>query len=234
MLPTRQGAIHLVRIAGIDLYLHWSWFAVAVFQLHYRAHHFTSLKWNVLEYLALFAIVLMHEFGHSLACRQVGGRADQIILWPLGGVAYVSPPPRPGAVLWSIVAGPLVNVALIPVFMLLQSFAASRGWHYLYPNAWRCLDDIALINIVILVFNVLPIYPLDGGKILRSLLWYAVGPVRSLLIAASIGMLGVVALGGLAFYWQSIWIGILAVFMGQNCWRALQEAREAGSFTRAL
>ena len=48
-------------------------------------------------YLALFSIVLLHEFGHALACRQVGGKADQIVLWPLGGVAYVAPPPRPGA-----------------------------------------------------------------------------------------------------------------------------------------
>jgi Zn-dependent protease len=58
---------------------------------------------------------LFHEFGHALACRQVGGQADLIVLWPLGGVAYVSPPPRPGALLWRIAAGPLVNVLLVPV-----------------------------------------------------------------------------------------------------------------------
>ena len=68
---------------------------------------------NVLEYLALFGIVLLHEFGHALACRQVGGTADRIMLWPLGGVAYVNPPSRPGATLWSLAAGPLVNVAAI-------------------------------------------------------------------------------------------------------------------------
>jgi Zn-dependent protease len=70
-----------------------------------------------LEYLALFSIVLMHEFGHALACRQVGGTADQILLWPFGGVAYVNPPQRPGAMLWSIAAGPLVNVALFPLLL---------------------------------------------------------------------------------------------------------------------
>ena len=56
--------------------------------------------------------MLTHEFGHALACRSVGGTADNIMLWPLGGVAYVNPPQRPGATLWSIAAGPLVNVAL--------------------------------------------------------------------------------------------------------------------------
>ena len=70
----------------------------------------------MLECLALFLIVLMHEFGHQLACRQVGGQTHDIMLWPLGGVAYVSPPQRPGAQLWSIAAGPLVNVALFPDF----------------------------------------------------------------------------------------------------------------------
>ena len=97
MTPTRQGSIHLFRFAGIDLYLHWSWFLVAMYGIQSRAHGYSSLVWPALEYLALFAIVLMHEFGHALACRQVGGQANQIVLWPLGGVAYVAPPPRPGA-----------------------------------------------------------------------------------------------------------------------------------------
>ena len=82
-----------------------------------RARQYSSLFWNALEYLALFAIVLLHEFGHALACRQVGGRAEQIVLWPLGGVAYVDPPQRPGATLWSIAAGPLVNVVLAPLLI---------------------------------------------------------------------------------------------------------------------
>jgi Zn-dependent protease len=73
-------------------------------------------SWSIAEYLGLFLIVLTHEFGHAMACRQVGGTANRIMLWPLGGVAYVDPPQRPGAMLWSIAAGPLVNVALIPVF----------------------------------------------------------------------------------------------------------------------
>ena len=78
---------------------------------------YSSPVWNVLEYLSLFLIVLIHEFGHQLACRQVGGETHDIILWPFGGVAYVSPPQRPGAQLWSIAAGPLVNVALIPILL---------------------------------------------------------------------------------------------------------------------
>jgi len=86
-MPTRQGSIRLFRLAGIDLFLHWSWFLVAMYEINGRKGNYSSVTWNVLEYLALFLIVMMHEFGHALACRQVGGSADQIVLWPLGGVA---------------------------------------------------------------------------------------------------------------------------------------------------
>src|ERR1700756_2095802 len=115
-MPTgREGSIRLFGFVGINVFLHWSWFLVAVYEIQSRSGRYSSIAWNILEYLALFLIVLTHEFGHALACRQVGGRADTIMLWPLGGVAFVSPPPRPGAVLWSIAAGPLVNLVLIPI-----------------------------------------------------------------------------------------------------------------------
>src|SRR5882757_4139379 len=112
MLPTQQGSFRLFRFAGIQVYLHWSWFVVGVIEVNTRSREYSYFVWNVLEYAALFGIVLMHEFGHALACRQVGGSADRIVLWPLGGVAYVDPPPRPAATLWSIAAGPLVNLVL--------------------------------------------------------------------------------------------------------------------------
>lgn len=99
-MPSRtQGSIRLFRFAGIDVFLHWSWFVVAVIEINARSGHYSSIAWNVLEYLSLFVIVTMHEFGHAFACRQVGGTANLIMLWPLGGVAYVDPPQRPGATL---------------------------------------------------------------------------------------------------------------------------------------
>ncbi|HLJ24802.1 MAG TPA: hypothetical protein VKT71_11890, partial [Candidatus Acidoferrales bacterium] len=85
----RQNSIRLFRLHGIQVGLHWSWFLVAVYEISGRERAYSSITWNILEYLALFLIVLLHEFGHALACRQVGGIADQIVLWPLGGVAYV-------------------------------------------------------------------------------------------------------------------------------------------------
>jgi Zn-dependent protease len=180
MMPTNQGSIRLFRAVGINVFLHWTWFLVAAYELQQRKGFYTLPIWNVLEYLCLFVIVLLHEFGHALACRSVGGTAEQIVLWPLGGVAYVSPPQRPGAVLWSIAAGPLVNVALIPILKLIGISSRAPGWGAVYPDAYKLLSMVWLINIVLLIFNLLPIFPLDGGQILRALLWFPLGRARSL------------------------------------------------------
>lgn len=225
MLPTHQGSLRLFRLAGVTVFLHWSWFLVAVYGIGRRTDAYSSILWNVVEYLSLFLIVLMHEFGHSLACRQVGGKADQIVLWPLGGVAYVAPPHRPGATLWSIAAGPLVNVALFPVFSVAVLLGQSLGIERTLPDLSTLTMTLWFINCGLLVFNLLPIYPLDGGQILRSLLWFVMGPARSLMAAATIGMVGVAALIVLAVWMGSIWLGILAVFILMNCGRGLMHGR---------
>jgi Zn-dependent protease len=200
-------------------------FFVAAYEIQARKGDYSSVTWNVLEYLALFLIVMTHEFGHALACRQVGGRADRIVLWPLGGVAYVDPPPRPGATLWSIAAGPLVNVVLIPILWIAVTLSRSAGMAATAPDLFQLVQAVFWINVGLLVFNILPIYPLDGGQILRSLLWFVMGRARSLMVATIIGFIGVVGFIGLAFWRQSPWLGAVALFMLLNCWGGLQHAR---------
>ncbi len=225
MPNVRQGSIHLFRLAGVDLFLHWSWFLVAAYEIESRRGRYTSITWNVLEYLALFAIVLLHEFGHAMACRQVGGTANQILLWPFGGVAYVNPPQRPGATLWSIAAGPLVNVALLPILLAAMMAGRSLGWAHTMHDAYVFLRTVLIINVSLLVFNLLPIYPLDGGQILRSLLWFVLGRARSLMAATVLGLLGITAFFGLALWLHSIWLGAISVFMLMNCWGGLRYAQ---------
>jgi Zn-dependent protease len=221
----RQSSIHLFRLAGVEVYLHWSWFLVAVIEIGSASGRYSSIAWSVAEYLALFLIVLMHEFGHALACRQVGGTANRIMLWPLGGVAYVSPPQRPGATLWSIAAGPLVNVALLPV--LGGAFFAVRamGWQLAMPDAYHLISSVLWIDIGLLAFNLLPIYPLDGGQILRSLLWFMLGRGRSLATATVIGFIGIAGFVALAAWMHSVWLLIMAGYMLMNCWNGLKAAR---------
>jgi Zn-dependent protease len=233
-MPTQGGSIRLFRVAGIDVFLHWSWFLVAVYEVQIWRSFFSSPLWAALLYLGLFVLVTMHEFGHALACRQVGGRAERIVLWPLGGIAFVSPPPRAGAMLWTIAAGPMVNLLLFPILAFIEHTAQRAGWATTNRDVYQVLHLLLLINGSLLVFNLLPIYPLDGGQILRALLWFPLGQIRSLFIATGIGFVGGGALLLLAFWRQSIWIGIMAFFLLSQAvagWRQAQylkmEAAEA-------
>ena len=147
------------------------------------------MAWNVAEYLGLFLIVLLHEFGHVLACRQVGGVANEIVLWPLGGVAMGRPPPRPGAELWTIVAGPLVNVVLWPILLLAVWGYAISGLSEQMPDLGRLLGMLWLLNKWLLIFNLLPIPILDGGhnvllgiEVVRK--WFGKPPPSEKFIAA--------------------------------------------------
>ena len=235
MTPTREGSFRLFQFSGIEVFLHWSWLLVAYYSIQTRVGRYTSPAWAVWEYLALFGIVLLHEFGHSLATRQVGGTSDTIVLWPFGGVAYVNAPPRAGAQLWSIAAGPLVNVVLLPITIVLNVLAQRAALTGGSDSLAELVNTVMWINIGLLVFNLLPIYPLDGGQIVRSLLWFVVGPIRSLLWATSLGFVGVILLGIYAFSSRSIWLGMLCVFIFLNCragWSAARAwakaAREQG------
>jgi len=215
------GSIRLFQVWGINVFLHWSWAVIAVVELQFRQNHYSHQAWNAAEYVSIFIIVLLHEFGHALACRSVGGRADRILLWPLGGIAYVQPPMRPGAMLWSLAAGPLVNVVLLPVtlgaYMLAPEGIAADLGSFLFA--------VAAINLILLVFNMLPIYPLDGGQIVQSILWFFIGFRRSLLVATSIGFLGAACVIILAAVYQDLWFVVLACFGLSRSWQGFQLAR---------
>ncbi len=238
MRPTHSGSLRLFRFAGIQVFVHWSWFLLIVYEVSTRRLSYSSPAWIVAETVATFAIVTMHEFGHSLACRQVGGQTQDIILWPLGGVAYVAPPPRPGAMLWSIAAGPLVNVILIPILGAIYYGLAYAGVPDTSLDLWHFVIAMNVINFVLLVFNLLPVYPLDGGQILRSLLWYGVGRARSLQIASVIGIAGIVI--GVLWRFSAnpstdslVWDALIAFFLGQRCWMGLREAKFITALERA-
>jgi Zn-dependent protease len=219
-VTTQRGSVKLFELRGIEIFLHWSWMIVAVLVVMLRRGQYTSLGWNIAAYLSLFAIVLLHELGHALACRSVGGKADRIVLWPLGGVAYVQPPQRPGAVLWSIAAGPLVNlVLLVPTFLAWQLTQGHVSGDF---NGY--LKALCFINLALLVFNCLPFYPLDGGQMLRAVLWYFVGRATSLRWAATLGLVGAVVIGAIAAFFGEIILVVIAVFGGLRSWASRRYA----------
>ena len=225
----RGGTIRLFRFAGIDVFLHFTWFIIAAYYISGYIRSYESPIWGVLEYVAVFVIVLIHEFGHALACRQVGGVANQIVLWPLGGIAFVNPPRRAGAYLWSIAAGPLVNVLLLPLLdvisMLVRASAPGSDMAVFFYH-------LNMINIVLLIFNLLPIFPLDGGQIVRGLLWFPFGEIRSLQISSVIGLVGGAILGIVGLMAGSVWWAILAFFLLSRAWYGWQQAKAMIAMSR--
>ena len=126
-----------------------------------------------------------------------------------------------------------MNVALFPVFTAALYAAAAAHLRTTHHDFAIFLSALWWINTSLLVFNLLPIYPLDGGQLVRGLLWLKVGPIRSLKVASVIGFIGAIAFAGFAYYMGSIWLGVLAFFIfsqAQIGWRAAQaldlESRE--------
>jgi stage IV sporulation protein FB len=149
----------------------------------------------------LFAIVLLHEFGHCFACRWVGGEADEIVMHPLGGLALCVPPRRPWPSFVTSAGGPLVNVAICGVcagYLFWQWHTLPGGalmfnvpMHYLFGGGAmvRWVWWTYVMSLSLLAFNLLPVFPLDGGRMLQEILWPIVGYYRSMKFSCVAGMI---------------------------------------------
>ncbi len=192
---------------------------------------------------ALFLIVLLHEFGHVLACRRVGGDADEILLWPLGGLASVDPPRHWKAELWTTLGGPLVNVALFAAGVVVLGFGVDWRLSAVLPNPLnpvgfaampgRLFETIFLIhwiNLVLLLLNLLPLFPLDGGRILVAVLSRRLGSIAATRIASRIGVVGSALMIAAALVLESWVLGAIAVFCLATCWVSLRRLDAADAF----
>jgi len=112
----------------------------------------------------------------------------------------------------------------MPVTFLLFKTSIDMNWDISGHDLQRYLYELMRINTGLLLFNMMPVYPLDGGQILRALLWFAIGRARSLRVATVIGVAGVAAFGAYAFYQRSIWLGIMAVMGLQQCINGFKQA----------
>ncbi len=156
--------------------------------------------------LVVFSMVVLHELGHSLVARRYRVRVKDIILLPIGGMARMMDIPRqPGQELRIAVAGPLTSFVLAAVF-----FAIGWGFGLLGYDGYRFLVGI---NIALGVFNLLPAFPMDGGRILRSLLARRYDFMRATRIAVKVARAIAVAGVALGFYFDMIWFVILSLFV---------------------
>ena len=138
--------------------------------------------------IGLFVCILLHEFGHSLACKLFKGDADEIILWPLGGLALCRPPFHPTAHLVTTVAGPLVTLVIWLALSYGVPWLDALTSYRILP--WQ-LDYLARVlgywNGFLLLFNCLPAFPMDGGRAIRDFLWHFIGHRKATIIAVWLG-----------------------------------------------
>jgi len=226
------------RVAGITIRVHWLFLLLIVAQL-LRASTGSAIGMApmLLLLLGLFWSVLLHELGHCFACRSVGGSANEVLLWPLGGLAWCSPPPRWMAHLITAAGGPLVNLALISVLGPLLGILSGTWWGVAIPNPLSLggLDAVAhswwlmalylfvWTNALLLAFNLLPIYPLDGGRILQAALWPRLGYSSSARIAVRIGFVGGIALIILALVRDELLLLLVAIFAISVCQTSIRQ-----------
>jgi Zn-dependent protease len=203
-----QQGIPLGRWFGITVVIHWTFLLYAGYQILGSNDIPFSILWIVL----LFGTVLTHEFGHALSSIAVGGDAQHIVLWPLGGIAFVQPPSKAWAWLVTTVGGPAVNAVLWPAFWAIYTYWAapsldmesSAVHEWLVTACWVMMT----INKYLLLFNLIPAFPMDGGRILQEVLWMIVGYGRSLMVA---GMIGTVAGVGFVTLGLGLWDIVIPV-----------------------
>lgn len=214
-----RWSIALFPVFGIRLEAHLSF----VLLLAYAASvgwmdggGLTTMAWSVSFVLLLFTVVVLHELGHCLMARRYGIRTNRILLLPIGGMAEFDTIPRePRRELAIAVAGPAVNYALIAVLLLVFGWPAPLG-EVDVPTAWAEIPRLLLyVNIVMGVFNLLPAFPMDGGRMLRAVLAMRLDYLAATRWAARIGQ--VVALAGVAYaaldYHNRWLLGLLFLFI---------------------
>ena len=199
-----------------------------------------SMMYAALHVACLFLVVLLHEFGHCLACRRVKGEANEILMWPLGGLAFCRPPTVWRAHLVTAIGGPMVNVVIFIVLAPLLVLVTGRFWGIAVPHPLVLLPEGLLINgrehmwlnaiyflhstsFLLLLFNLLPIYPLDGGRIIQASLWPKYGYERSTRFAVYSGYIGAIGLGIVGAVMQQWLLVGIAFFGGITCWLTLKQ-----------
>ena len=191
------------RIAGIKILIHWTFLLLLgfiVFSEMRKGSSTAAILATIGFVLALFACVVLHELGHSLMAKRYGIETRKITLLPIGGVASLERiPENPKQELWVALAGPAVNVAIA---LLLYPFVSSFGSFSEQgvgnvATTQGFLYSLFRVNVVLVLFNAIPAFPMDGGRVLRALLALQLGRIRATNIAAILGQ--VIAIGFIFF-----------------------------------
>ena len=240
------GSVPLFTLFGVRVRMHASMILFIAFELMFSGGPTGIGAKSALTSMAiLFISVLLHEFGHIFGSRIMGGRGNDILMWPLGGLAYADPPRRPWPSLVTTVCGPLVNLVIciitgIALVIMSRSagaipwFPFATGLRSFIPTteATFYIFWIFLVNYAILMFNVCMVfYPFDGGRIVQELLWFKIGYYRSMMFATAVGMIGAVVVAAIGLAWiksGGFMLILIAGFGFYACYQQRQMLKQVG------
>ncbi len=212
-----KWSLKLGRFAGIDVFVHWTFALLVgwVFLAYLGAgQSVVEALVGVLFVLVLFVCIVLHEYGHALTARRYGVGTQDITLLPIGGVARLEKlPENPIQEFWVAIAGPAVNLVIAAVLCVV--LAAMNGMGRLLQLDWMeagFLKQLMWVNLFVVAFNMLPAFPMDGGRVLRALLAARMGRRRATEIAAGIGQAFAILLGVWGFFVNPILI-FIAIFV---------------------
>lgn len=211
-----KWSIPIGAVRGIKVYIHWTfvllliWIAFSTYRVSRDTHQIMLALGYI---IALFGCVVLHEFGHALTARRFGIKTNDITLFPIGGMARMEKMPEsPKEELLVAIAGPMVNVVIAGVLFLYMYFSPTL-YQIAFPTATmtvaQFLPALFLVNIFMAAFNLIPAFPMDGGRIFRALLAFKLERARATQIAASVGQ--VIAIG---FVFVGLFYNIWLVFIG--------------------
>lgn len=209
-------SLSIGRIAGTEIRIHFTFllFLIWIFAANYAAGGGTAAWTSTIFIILLFGCVLLHEYGHILTARAFGVATPDVTLLPIGGVARLERiPEEPYQEFLVAIAGPAVNVVI--AFALVAFAGAKLDPQHLAAvgsAGVSMVDRLAIVNIFLVVFNLIPAFPMDGGRVLRALLAIPLGFVRATQIAATIGQVLAFAFGIIGLFYSPILI-LIAIFV---------------------
>jgi len=226
------------RLAGIDLYVHWTflllvfWFLLRPLLEASGPEQVTDAVVSFLFVLAIFACVVLHELGHALTARHYGIGTRDITLLPIGGLARLERmPDDPTQELWVALAGPAVNVVIAVLLLVTLAIAGRIGASdvdFRHVRTVNFLSNLMIANGSLCIFNLIPAFPMDGGRVLRALLARRMDYLKATHVAASVGQALAIALGiaGM-FYNPFLFFIAIFVYLGAGAEASMVETRRA-------
>ncbi|MCA6437157.1 MAG: site-2 protease family protein [Bacteroidetes bacterium] len=220
-----KGSFKLGNIAGIGIFIHWSFSLIIAYIIYsnYRAgHNVEQITWSVIFILSIFMTVFLHELGHALAAKKYNIKTKDITILPIGGLARLERiPEKPSEELVVAIAGPLVNIALAVITGLFITIPDLKELTVQLTggvNQSNFFLNFFIVNIWLAIFNLVPAFPMDGGRVLRAILSMKFERHVATNIAARIGQLLAIAFIFIGFNSNPflIFIGLFIILGAQT------------------